>query len=121
MTINFSKYYKQRACKLFLLFAMLYMMAALSFTACEKAPLDSQVQDMEYFYNESLRLDKVSGDSIQRFATKVETYIKQNPSQYNNPYLIEIIENIQNAAKQGGINIVITINPEWEGVIEYHF
>ena len=102
-------------------FAVVALFAASGLSSCTQESFGSQAQDMESFYNESRRLDQVTGDSIKRFATKVETYIKQNPEQRNNPYFIEIVENIQDAAKQSGISIVLTIDPEWEGEIEYHF
>lgn len=76
---------------------------------------------MEYFYAESKALGSVSNDSIQRFATKVETYAQNHPQAQADPLWPEIIENIKSAAQGASINIVITINTEWDGVIEYYF
>jgi hypothetical protein len=76
---------------------------------------------MEYFYNESRGLTKVSPDSIQRFATKVENYASHNPTVQSDPLWTEIIENIQSAAHGANITFHITINTAWDGEIEYYF
>ena len=95
--------------------------AALSFvTSCDKEDL-SCVEDMEAFYDESFGLKLVSGDSIKRFATKVETYVIKNPAEKSNPLYSEIKENIKAATKAGGISFVITINYEWEGDTTIYF
>ena len=76
---------------------------------------------MELLHAESSALGSVSNDSIQRFAYKVETYASQNPASQADPLWPEIIENIKSAAHGASIHFVITINPDWEGEIEYYF
>ena len=76
---------------------------------------------MELLHAESSALGSVSPDSIQRFATKVETYASQNPASQADPLWTEIIENIQSAARSANITFHITINTEWDGVIDYNF
>ncbi|WP_028913073.1 hypothetical protein [Prevotella sp. MA2016] len=82
---------------------------------------DLSLNSMAYLYDESVRLSAVSSDSIQRFATKVETYVIKNPAEQFNPLYSEIKYNITQAAKSGGINLVITINTEWEGDTTIYF
>ena len=95
--------------------------AALSFMAsCNKEDM-VYAKDMEAFYDESFGLKLVSGDSIKRFATKVETYVIKNPAEKSNPLYSEIKENIKAATKAGGISFVITINYEWEGDTTIYF
>ena len=83
--------------------------------------IGAPIEDMEYFYNESRGLTKVSPDSIQRFATKVVNYVTYYPETKSDPYYPEIVDNINDAAKLCGLTIHITLNPEWEGEIEYYF
>ena len=93
--------------------------AAISFAAislassCSKDELEL-IGDMERFYDESTGLKLVAGDSIERFATKVESYVIKNPDDKNHPLYPAIKENIKDAAKTVGITLVITINTEWE-------
>lgn len=87
---------------------------------CSKESLQSTVE-MECLYAESTTLPTVAADSIQRFAYKVETYAQKNPQAQADPLWPEIIENIKSAAHGASIHFVITINPDWEGEIEYYF
>lgn len=87
---------------------------------CNKESLQTPTE-MEYLYAESSALKSVSNDSIQRFATKVETYANKHPQAQADPLWPEIIENIKSAAHGASIHFVITIYPEWDGVIEYNF
>ena len=82
-------------------------------TSCSKDDLESQ-DTMQRYFNESGVLTRASGDSIERFATKVETYVIKNPDEKFNPLYPAIKENIKDAAKTVGITLVITINTEWE-------
>ena len=70
---------------------------------------------MEYFYYESCGLTKVEGDSIIRFATKVDIYVTHYPETKTDPYYPEIVDNIKEAAKLCGLIVNIDMNPEWEG------
>ena len=101
--------------------AVVALVAALALSSCSKESFGSQIEDMEYFYNESCSLTRVAGDSIQRFATKVETYVVHYPEEKYNPYYPEIVDNIQSAAKLCNITIVISIDPEWEGEIVVNY
>ena len=100
---------------------MVALVAASALSSCSKEPFGSQIEDMEYFYNESCGLTRVAGDSIQRFATKVETYVVHYPEEKYNPYYPEIVDNIKSAAKLCNITIVISIDPEWEGEIVVNY
>lgn len=99
----------------------LNIMAASALSSCSEESFDFGGQNMDYFYGESLGLNKVSGDSIQRFATKVESYVYHYPDERANPYYLEIVDNIKAAAQASGITITITIDTEWEGETEIKF
>lgn len=101
--------------------AVVALFATSALSSCSKDAIGAPVQDMEYFYGESLGLKSVAGDSIQRFATKVETYVYKYPKERKNPYYPEIVDNIKSAAQAGNIVITITINTEWEGEIEINY
>ena len=101
--------------------AVVALVAALALSSCSKESFGSQIEDMEYFYNESCGLTRVAGDSIQRFATKVETYVVHYPEEKYNPYYPEIVDNIKSAAKAGNLVITITIETEWEGEVEIKY
>lgn len=88
--------------------------------SCSQDALQSS-PEMELLHAESSRLANVSADSIQRFATKVETYASHNPTAQTDPLWTEIIENIHSAATGASIHFVITINTDWDGEIEYYF
>lgn len=101
--------------------AVVALFATSALSSCSKDAIGAPVQDMEYFYGESLGLKSVAGDSIQRFATKVETYVYKYPEERKNPYYPEIVDNIKSAALAGNLVITITIETEWEGEIEIHY
>lgn len=102
-------------------FAVVALFATSALSACSKEPIGSQIENMESFYGESLGLKAVGGDSIKRFATKVETYVYKYPEERKTPYYPEIVENIKSAAKAGNLIITITIETEWEGVIVINY
>ena len=116
-----NSYSRLRTLLLALPIAAVALFAASALSACSKEVLGAPIEDMEYFYGESLGLKSVAGDSIQRFATKVETYVYKNPEERKNPYYPEIVDNIKDAAQAGNIVITITIETEWVGVIEIHY
>jgi hypothetical protein len=99
-----------------LLFGIMLLVGA----GCSQESLQSTTE-MELLHAESSRLASVPADSIQRFATKVETFASHNPLAQSDPLWTEIIENIQSAARSASINIHITINTDWDGEIEYYF
>ena len=89
-------------------------------SSCSKEDLES-LDTMQHYYNESEVLTRASGDSIERFATKVETYVIKNPDEKFNPLYPAIKENIKDAAKTVGITLVISINTEWAGDTTIYF
>ena len=99
-----------------LLFGIMLLVGA----GCSQDSLQS-TSEMELLHAESSRLASVPADSIQRFATKVETYASQNPASQADPLWPEIIENIKSAAHGANITFHITINTAWDGEIEYYF
>lgn len=101
--------------------AVVALFATSALSSCSKDAIGAPVQDMEYFYGESLGLKSVAGDSILRFATKVETYVYKYPEERKNPYYPEIVDNINDAAKLCGLTLHITIDAEWEGEIIINF
>jgi len=90
-------------------------LAASVFSACSKEVVEAPIENMEYFYYESCGLTKVEGDSIIRFATKVDTYVTHYPETKSDPYYPEIVDNINEAAKICGIIVHINLNLDWEG------
>ena len=101
--------------------AIAAFVAVTALSSCQKEAFGSNIENMEYFYNESRGLTRVAGDSIQRFATKVETYVCKYPEERYNPYYPEIVDNIEKAAKAGNLSIVVTINTDWEGEIVINY
>lgn len=101
--------------------AVVALFATSALSSCSKDIIDAPVEDMEYFYYESCGLTKVAGDSIQRFATKVDTYVTRYPETKTNPHFPDIVDNIKEAAKNCGLVITLNFDPEWDGEIEYHF
>ena len=84
------------------------------FSSCDKDSAETP-SDMECFYNESRGLMQVEGDSIKRFATKFDNYVTTYPESKNDPYYPVIKDNINEAAKNCGIVIIIDLNPAWDG------
>jgi hypothetical protein len=99
-----------------LLFGIMLLVGA----GCSQESLQSTTE-MEQLHAESSRLSSVPADSIQRFATKVETYAQNHPQAHADPLWPEIIENIKSAAHGANITLHITINTAWDGEIEYYF
>lgn len=120
-TTSPNSYSSLKTLLLALSFAAVALFAASALSACSKEAFGAPIEDMESFYNESRGLTKVSPDSIQRFATKVENYVTYYPETKSDPYYPEIVDNINDAAKLCGLTIHITLNPEWEGEIEYNY
>ena len=89
-------------------------------SSCDNTIFDSSI-DMESFFVESCELTKVPTDSINRFATKVCTYVVNHPEAENDPLYPDIQENIRGAAKKAGITLTITINTEWDGETVIYF
>lgn len=116
-----NSYSRLRTLLLALPIAAVALFAASALSACSKEVLGAPIEDMEYFYNESRGLTKVSPDSIQRFATKVVNYVTYYPETKSDPYYPEIVDNINDAAKLCGLTIHITIDAEWEGEIIINF
>ena len=116
-----NSYSRLRTLLLALPIAAVALFAASALSACSKEVLGAPIEDMEYFYGESLGLKSVAGDSIQRFATKVDYYVYCYPETKDDPYYEDIISNIEEASKLGGFSIVIYFDPTWEGETEYYY
>lgn len=112
MTINLTK-------QIALPVVAAIFLAALVFSSCSKEVIDAPVENMEYFYYESCGLTKVEGDSIIRFATKVDSYVTHYPEK-NDSYYPEIVDNINYAAKFWGLILHVNLNPDWEGDENFH-
>lgn len=100
-----------------LLLLPIAVMAFIAVTALSSCSGDSEAPVLDImgnYYKESCGLRQVPGDSIQRFATKVVTYVNHYPEEKSSPYYPDIVANIKDAARAGSINIVVTINTEWD-------
>ena len=102
-------------------FCVLLLGAMLLAGAACSGDAPQSTREMELLYAESSGLSHVPADSIQRFATKVETYARQTPTAQTDPLWTEIIENIQSAAHGTNITFHITINTAWDGEIIINF
>lgn len=87
MTVNLAKY-------LTLHIGVAVLFAASVFASCSKEIIYTLIEDMECFYIESSGLNEVAGDSIQRFATKVETYETSCTETKADPYYPDIISGL---------------------------
>lgn len=85
------------------IFCVLTLMLALS--ACEHPDIPESSETMKLFFRESCHLSEVEQDSISRFVAKVCEYIKQNPTEANDPFLPDIQQNILDAAELNGIQV----------------
>lgn len=67
--------------------------------SCEQE-VENQVSTpkMVAFYQESLSLETVAADSVQRFATKVDGYVTATPSAVSDPLYPDIMQNIRTAS-----------------------
>ena len=79
--------------KLFLIISACLVMS------CEQEA-ENQVStpQMVKFYQESLSLETVAADSVQRFANKVENYVLTTPAAKNDPLYPDIMQNIRTAS-----------------------
>lgn len=95
--------------------------AALSFASSCCKTNDRDFSVMLTYYNESIHLPTATSDSIHRFSTKVESYVIKKTEEKANPLFPTIKQNISQAAKLGGISIVITIDTAWDGDTTINF
>ena len=95
--------------------------AALSFASSCSNTDELNDNVMLTYYNESAHLPTATSDSIHRFATKVESYVIKKPEEKANPLYPTVKQNISQAAKLGGISIVITIDTAWDGDTTIYF
>ena len=89
---------------------LIMMGLAIALPSCEKAAADS-FPIMESFYSESMTLQSVSADSVNRFSGKVKGYVSVNPKAKTHKKYQLIMDNIKNAI----LHISIEIHDEWEG------
>ena len=104
-------------------FCALFMLLVLSFTSCNK---NSDWIQMLYFYEESETLAEATKDSIISFNKRFVTFVNSHPGSENDDLYKPTRTNIDNAAELHGfrfgtLNIIITIEDEWEGIDEYYF
>lgn len=93
------------------------LLAAFLLQACEKesssaAPYADALQS---YYIESTHLGAATADSINTFARKVNALTASWPEVKDEPQYPRIVENI----RQSLLTFHITINGEWDGVIEF--
>ena len=77
----FSKFFTVLRTPVFLFLSVL---ACLAFSCGDDDVMSQNV--MQQYYAESLNLDVQTTDSIQRFASKLHSYVKHNPEAKSNPY-----------------------------------
>ena len=93
------------------------LLAALLLQACEKesssaAPYADALQS---YYIESTHLGAATADSISTFTAKVNALTASWPEVKDEPQYPRIVENI----RQSLLTFHITIDGEWDGVIEF--
>lgn len=98
-------------------FCVLVTLLVLGFTSCNKN--DSWIQ-MVQFYEESQSLPEASKDSIISFNKQFVKYVDSHPGVESDDLYQPTRDNIDYAAelhgfKFGGLSIIITFDPEWEG------
>ena len=93
-----------------------FLLAALLLQACEKEVSASApyADTLQSYYIESTHLGVATSDSISTFAAKVNALTASWPEVKDEPQYPRIVENI----RQSLIRFSITINGEWDGVIE---
>lgn len=104
-------------------FCVLFTLLVLGFTSCNKD--DSWIQ-MVQFYEESQSLPEESKDSIISFNKEFVNFVSSHPGAESDNLYEPTRDNIDYAAKVhgfkfGGINIIITINDEWDGEIDIDY
>lgn len=94
---------------------VLLLLAASLLTACEKEVSGPPYADtLKSYYLESTRLGSETLDSINNFVLKVNTLSAAWPEVKDEPEFLGIVENVNMYRFQ----IKITINGEWDGIIE---
>ena len=88
---------------------LMMMGLAIALPSCEKAADSFPI--MESFYSESMTLQSVSADSVNRFSDKVNGYVSVNPKAKNHEKYQLIMDNIKDAI----LHISLVIHDEWEG------
>ena len=104
-------------------FCVLFTLLVLGFTSCNK---DESWIRMVQFYDESQSLPEVSKDSIISFNNEFLNFVNSHPGAESDNLYQPTRDNIDYAAELhgfqfGGLNIIITFDPEWEGEDEYYF
>lgn len=89
---------------------LMMMGLAIALPSCEKATADS-FPIMESFFSESMTLQSVSVDSINRFSDKVNAFVTVNPKAKTHEKYQLIMDNIKAAI----LHISIEIQDKWEG------
>lgn len=92
------------------------LLAALLLQACEKESSAAlpYADTLQSYYIESTHLGEATADSISTFTAKVNALTASWPEVKDEPQYPRIVENI----RQSLLAFHITINGEWDGVIE---
>lgn len=92
-----------------------FLLAAVLLQACEKEAVAPPYADtLNSYYVESTHLGVATSDSISAFTTKVNVLTAAWPEVMDEPLYPRIVENI----RQNLIRFEITIDGEWDGIIE---
>jgi hypothetical protein len=104
-------------------FSIIAALVVLSYTSCDK---DRSWEQMVQFYEESESLYEESVDSIVSFNKKFVGFVEANPGSESDRFYNPTRHNIDYAAavhgfKFSNINVIVTIDDEWEGEEEYYY
>lgn len=93
------------------------LLAAFLLQACDKQSADAPpyADTLNSYYLESTHLNVATSDSITSFTNKVNGLTAAWPEVKEEKQYHQIVENI----RQSFLTFHITINGEWDGVIEY--
>ncbi len=101
------------------LVALIFGALLFSFVSCNK---DEQLNLMPQYYQESQGLINTDVDSINRFCSKFQGYLKKSPESTLDTLYNPTVKNLHDAYKEFGIellsfgiNVCITIDYRWEG------
>ena len=96
-------------------FVFIIFLASFLCLSCQKEAF--RYPEMQAYYAESCQLPIVSGDSITRFAHKVDAFVAAYPDAKADPLYPGIRENIQKV----WFRLTITVNDEWDGETFIYF
>ena len=107
------------------LVALFFGILLFSFVSCNK---DEQLNLMPQYYQESQGLINTDVDSINRFCSKFQGYLKIIPESTSDTLYNLTVKNLHDAYKEFGIellsfgiNVCVTIDYRWEGDTTIYF